>query len=983
MTLTAAYLAALRSIGDGAPKALARRAQNEADDEFPTIDVSPAALVDHLRSTGPNDTLRMRMHLALARWDAADPAPWAPGTEGYSQARRRDTYSALRLDEATAVAFDDLFPLATPGGSVISDRFEEWYTEDRRQERTHYWDVYSRYLLETRHWNPAAVARLNTASTQVVERLSDPTRPQAYQSKGLVVGYVQSGKTANFTGVIAKAIDAGYRLVIVLTGTVDILRQQTQRRLDMELVGVENIKRGVDLTDPDLAGQVDYQDDQDWRSGKFVSHGGQPSDLGAPDVVRLTTSRNDYRRLNQGIAALDVARRDRHRPLYDPVNLFTSDARLAVIKKNAAVLTKLVKDLKSITTKLSDIPVLIIDDESDQASVNTSNPASWQAGQQDRTAINGLLSQILGLLPRAQYVGYTATPFANVFIDPSDSEDIFPKDFLISLERPVGYMGVSDFHDLDSDVALGARTVANSQEKAFVRPLLGQSDDERQTELTQAIDAYVLSGALKLFREARMDRPGFYRHHTMLVHESVKMAEHKETRKHVLEAWQARAYASARGLAPLRTLFETDFRLVSEVRAGDYPVPAHFEELEPFVGQALARMRGLDGSPVIVVNGDKDLVQEALDFDAHPVWRILVGGTKLSRGFTVEGLTISYYRRRTAAADTLMQMGRWFGFREGYADLVRLFIGRREPIGRGFDDLYAKFEAVVRDEEVFREQLRQYAKPVDGEAQVRPDQIPPLVSQHLPTLRPTSPNKMYNAELQVRRSPGTPLEPTAYPEVRLDLAHNYAAALPLLKAATDLQTLPVPKRDLTYPSSPLTFEAYTGVVPHAEVLQSLSAYRWYSADYFLPDLRYLEEATAQIDDWLVVLPQLAGGSSGELPDVGWRSLIERTRRRGALFGAISDPNHRRACLSIATEGGGTAPVGQSLSGPRRGVLLMYPVVEHTVVASTSTVDESRVVVAFTAITPRTAVGTTSQLVTFRARNAASRRAIIDAGQRMD
>jgi hypothetical protein len=469
----------------------------------------------------------------------------------------------------------------------------------------------------------------------------------------------------------------------------------------------------------------------------------------------------------------------------------------------------------------------------------------------------------------------------------------------------------------------------------------------------------------------------------MLVHESVKMAEHKDTRRHVLEAWRARAYASARGLEPLRTLFETDFRPVSEVRAGEYPVPACFEELEPFVGQALARMRGLDGSPVIVVNGDKDLVQEALDFDAHPVWRILVGGTKLSRGFTVEGLTVSYYRRRTAAADTLMQMGRWFGFREGYADLVRLFIGRREPIGRGFDDLYAKFEAVVRDEEVFREQLRQYAKPVDGEAQVRPDQIPPLVSQHLPTLRPTSPNKMYNAELQVRRSPGTPLEPTAYPEVRLDLAHNFAAALPLLKAATDLQTLPVPKRDLTYLPSPLTFEAYTGVVPHAEVLQSLSAYRWYTPDYFLPDLRYLEEATAQIDDWLVVLPQLAGGSSGELPDVGRRSLIERTRRRGALFGAISDPNHRRACLSIATEGGGTAPVGRSLSRPRRGVLLMYPVVEDTAVASTSPVDESRVVVAFTAITPRTAVGTTSQLVTFRARNAASRRAIIDARQRMD
>src|SRR5207249_1507097 len=127
--------------------------------------------------------------------------------------------------------------------------------------------------------------------------------------------------------------------------------------------------------------------------------------------------------------------------LYHPTNLHRVPARLAIVKKNKAVLTKLVKDLKKITARLSDIPALIIDDESDQASINTTNPKTWEAGRPERTAINFLISQLLSLLPRGQYVGYTATPFANVFVDPGDAANVFPRDFIISLDRPPGYMG--------------------------------------------------------------------------------------------------------------------------------------------------------------------------------------------------------------------------------------------------------------------------------------------------------------------------------------------------------------------------------------------------------------------------------------------------------------------------------------------------------------------------------------------------------------
>jgi hypothetical protein len=315
------------------------------------------------------------------------------------------------------------------------------------------------------------------------------------------------------------AIDAGYRLVIVMTGTTDLLRTQTQRRLDMELVGRENLLRNISEDDTE---SFDYHDDPDWREGRFVRHGFRPSEIGRPDIIRLTTRDFDYRSLQQGISALDFERRDRTKPFYDPVKLMACDARLVVVKKNGTVLRKLVKDLGKITARLTEIPAIVIDDESDQASPNTSNPKKWQADQKERTTINRRIGELLSLLPRAQYIGYTATPFANVFIDPSDAEDIFPKDFLISLAPPAGYMGAKDFHDFDiADDGPGA----NSNEAAHVR-WLPDDDDADDSKLLEAMDTFVLSGAVKLYREAWC--VGRFEHHTMLVHEGMKRTVHRE-----------------------------------------------------------------------------------------------------------------------------------------------------------------------------------------------------------------------------------------------------------------------------------------------------------------------------------------------------------------------------------------------------------------------------------------------------------------------
>ena len=264
---------------------------------------------------------------------------------------------------------------------VIADDFHPWYVGDRRHERAFYWPAYQQYLLDSHKWPTESVVALNDSTADVVGRLSDPTRDAAYKSRGLVVGYVQSGKTANFTGVLAKVIDAGYRLLIVMTGTIDLLREQTQRRIDMELVGRENILRGIDANDSELMHDVDYQDDKNWIDGTFISHGTLPSDSGHPDIIRLTTHRFDYQSLRAGINALDFEKRVPTLPLYHKDNLIPCAARLVIVKKNKRVLTKLVRDLKRIMPRLHEVPALIIDDESDHASVNTSDPRRWEEGQ--------------------------------------------------------------------------------------------------------------------------------------------------------------------------------------------------------------------------------------------------------------------------------------------------------------------------------------------------------------------------------------------------------------------------------------------------------------------------------------------------------------------------------------------------------------------------------------------------------------------------
>ncbi|MCI0652453.1 MAG: hypothetical protein L0Z55_11280, partial [Planctomycetes bacterium] len=277
-----------------------------------------AAIVQDVLSADPDAASREAMGLHLRYWDVLQGVAWAAATAPLSAERRSAIYSLLDIAAEHRARFDEVFPIARPSDTqlIIAESHQPWYSVERAAAHRFYWEAYKRYLRNTANWPPGSVEVLDVATTLIVERLSDPERVEIYSTKGLVVGYVQSGKTANFTAVIAKAADAGYRLMIILAGTLNILREQAQRRLDKELIGRELI-----VADQNAGGGHDYEGDRDWD--KFVRYGALPNSLGSFNWERLTGAVDDYQRLRKGIRALEFPKRPDRR-FNHPENLHSA-----------------------------------------------------------------------------------------------------------------------------------------------------------------------------------------------------------------------------------------------------------------------------------------------------------------------------------------------------------------------------------------------------------------------------------------------------------------------------------------------------------------------------------------------------------------------------------------------------------------------------------------------------------------------------------
>ena len=912
-------LVAINGMQD-APSSLAKRIGGAAYAEDLELPVDLAPILDRLIAVNDaNDPLRLRLISLVAAWDAALDVDWCAGTKPHTLDRRAVIHQRLGWTETYVAAWDRLQPVARiRPPTIIADEHVDWYDEGRRQLRSFYWSAYKEHLLHT-GWADDSVWQLDADSNAVVAGLANPEQIKAYAARGLVVGYVQSGKTANFTAVIAKAADAGYRLVIVLAGVLDILREQTQRRLDKELVGWELC--GYD--------EGEYKDATEEQRAEFVHHGMLPSEQGAFDWDRLTGAKTDYKALNYGVGALRFARRDTARPLFDPVNLHATRARIVVVKKNKDVLTTLARDLRAFKEDLAEVPALIIDDESDQAGLNTA------AEGKTVTAINQCIRNILSLLPRGQYVGYTATPFANVFINPHDPGDLFPKDFIVCLQRPVGYVGLREFFgiDIDDEGELDdLKEVIRAETSApLIFPIIG--GDEGDENLRRAVDLYVLTGAIKLYRAANTaieEPPLQFKHHTMLVHSSQLQVDHEYDRRLVLKIWDESRYHAVSGLSRLEVLWNEQIRPTTAVRGQGLPMPPKFEDLVPFISECKARIEervGNADSFVLIVNGN-DAVATTPNFERDPIWKILVGGNKLSRGYTVEGLTISYYRRPTGTADTLMQMGRWFGFRRGYPDLVRLFAAREVRKGKQkARDLIEDFIEVCWMEEELRRDLRKYSK---GEPPLRPDEVRPLV-RYTERLLPTARNRMRNAEVVGKNFSLGRATPTQAPEGETANAHNVKLVKKLFKTTT------ATSHEFTMPGEGGHLEMIHASARSEAVESFLKELKW-SRDHAIDDvLKFLARGSAvtAIDRWHLVCFNV-NSDTGDPVETGWPqvppvNVVARARKGRYRFGVYSDPKHRRIAAAIVGQNDGNPGWPRSVANlrdTRSACMLMYFVRER-------------------------------------------------------
>jgi hypothetical protein len=713
------------------------------------------------------------------------------------------------LSESVRVRYEEESALPIRRANVLSGTggprqwFQEW-----NPSTGYYWLKQREYLMDRLGWNQADVGSLDDATDRILSHLEDPRPdgPAEFDVRGLVMGYVQSGKTANFCALAAKAADAGYKLVIILSGIHNSLRLQTQRRIDRAL--------GIDPT-----GVSEPAPGRRW--------------------IALTqrTLHGDFR---AGSIDANVLQGNEH--------------VLLVCKKNASVLRRLTRWMENRAP--ASLPVLIIDDEADQASINTGGnrppaqedsdlaPDDLDDPQQtddelDPSVINGLVRTLVRSFARVSYVAYTATPFANVLInhlaiDREVFQDLYPRDFIVALPRPNGYTGAERLFgreampgEHDGLPALDIIDLVPEHEADLLTPR-GQDvdlyDPVVYPSLRTAFLDFVLATA------GRLHRSGTDVSATMLIHthhrKPVQNRLGERLHEFVSEVRQCWRYDRQAIRPELIERWNRAFRPV--IVSVDATRDVRFESIEEEVDRFFR-----DPVPVLVLNSDS---ADFLDYEADPNLKaVVVGGNRLSRGLTLEGLLVSYYVRRTEYFDTLMQMGRWFGYREQYVDLARIWTT---------EELAGWFRDLAFAEEELRREIARYER-----ENLTPLDFGPRIRSH-PAMMITARNKMGSARTISQNYSGYMLQTTAF---RLDdrawLQSNLDAARQLLAELGDPN----------HPESTASKPVWTDV-PWQTVDAFLSRYQFDPrGSHEIAAIRQYLQAQARQDElveWLIAMPNL-------------------------------------------------------------------------------------------------------------------------------
>jgi hypothetical protein len=572
-----------------------------------------------------------------------------------------------------------------------------WLPTRRAEIDWRYWNRYRQYLDEK--MPPRAVDNLDEIADDFLARLEDPKRPGSWSRRGLVVGHVQSGKTANYTGLICKAADAGYKVIVVLAGMHKNLRSQTQIRLDEGFLG--------------------YKSSAPTRDHRAMA----PVGVGLVDpALRADTITN---RSDNGDFKRSVARNFSISPGGKPL--------LFVVKKNGSVLQHLLdwvayaadsKDAATNRPIVRNVPLLVIDDEADHGSVDTKElPLDENGvpdGEHEPVVINQRIRRLLHCFDQNAYVGYTATPFANIYIHEAaktveHGEDLFPRSFITNIPAPSNYLGALRLFGTtaaaDGDVEQkglpvvriigdNAKTDADDEVGGWMPPVhdrlhrpLFNGEDRIPPSLATAIRAFVLGCA------ARRARGDAVAHKTMLVHVTrftdVQALVYAQVARELSDL-RARLRngdgGSRRQLrAELRSMWEDDFVHTTRAIGDRDSAELSWGAVEEQLWEAISAIE------VKQINGSAKDVADYEENKARGLNVIVIGGDKLSRGLTLEGLMVSYFLRASRMYDTLMQMGRWFGYRPRYSDLCRLYLTQDlrewfEYIAEASEELRAEFD---------------------------------------------------------------------------------------------------------------------------------------------------------------------------------------------------------------------------------------------------------------------------------------------------
>jgi len=587
------------------------------------------------------------------------------------------------LDKSRLVAeLEERFTVVTGEHQTLgnNDDHKAWLPSRRSTISWRYWDRYLLYLEE--RVPRSAVDSVDRVTNDILERIEDPQRQGSWDRRGLVMGHVQSGKTANYCGLVCKAADAGYKVIIILSGVHNSLRSQTQIRLDEGFLGFMNDALGD--------GQQTFK----------------PVGVGLIDAsIRANTGTN---RTQLGDFNEKVAKQFGIHPGGLPL--------VFVVKKNVSVLNNLIKWIRSCADAqdeatgrkfVRNVPALIIDDEADLASVDTRQQGFDEDGKPDEdhdpTKTNRNIRVLLRSFENVAYVGYTATPFANIYIHEKGStrelgDDLFPRSFIVNIPPASNYMGPARIFGLHEDEDAGLDEIPGLP---IVRPISDHADSDKVDEtggwmppklesrtdhtprfeghrivppsLREAIMAFLLAATVRKLREKGV------LFNSMLIHVVRYTKVQKEVAGQVqlaLKDIHQRLRNGDGDRTPkikdeFKELWERDFvpttASCAEVLNSNHLALPEWKTVHPLLEEIASGIR------VKIINGSAG---DILDYEEHRETGmdiIAVGGDKLSRGLTLEGLSVSYFLRASRMYDTLMQMGRWFGYREKYIDVCRLY----------------------------------------------------------------------------------------------------------------------------------------------------------------------------------------------------------------------------------------------------------------------------------------------------------------------